>query len=65
MKNAMKGKETMADATQMMGSKDMMGFLSGFTVKRLLSMMGTMGATPLTREEMLDFNNKLNKIKKK
>jgi hypothetical protein len=42
-----------------------MGFLGGFTVKRLLSMMGTMGAKPLTKEEMLKFNAKLNKIKKK
>ena len=55
----------MANPDQLMGSKDLMGFLSGFTVKRLLSMMGTMGAKPLTKEEMLEFNKKLNKIKKK
>jgi len=65
MKKAMKGKKTMADPTQMMGNKDMMGFLGGFTVKRLLSMMGAMGARPLTKDEMLEFNKKLNKIKKK
>ena len=35
----------------------------GKTVKRLLSMMGTMGAKPLTRDQMLAFNAKLNKIK--
>ena len=65
MKKAMKGKKTMVDAGSMMQSKDLMGFLGGFTVKRLLSMMGTMGAKPLTKDEMLAFNKKLNKIKKK
>lgn len=44
---------------------DMMKMMSGFTVKRLLSMMGTAGAKPLTKEEMLEINRKLNKIKKK
>ena len=65
MKKAMKGKKTMVDAGSMMDNKDMMGFLGGFTVKRLLSMLGTMGAKPLSKEEMLEFNKKLNKIKKK
>ena len=65
MKKAMKGKKTMVDAGSMMQSKDLMSFLGGFTVKRLLSMMGTMGAKPLTKDEMLKFNKKLNKIKKK
>ena len=65
VKKAMKGKKTMVDAGSMMQSKDLMGFLGGFTVKRLLSMMGTMGAKPLTKDEMLAFNKKLNKIKKK
>ena len=65
MAKAMKGQKTMVDAGSMMGSSEMMSFLGGFTVKRLLSMMGTMGAKPLTRDEMLAFNAKLNKIKKK
>ena len=65
MAKAMKGQKTMVDAGSMMGSSEMMGFLGGFTVKRLLSMMGAMGAKPLTRDEMLAFNAKLNKIKKK
>lgn len=64
MKKAMKGRKTMADLTQMMENGDMLGFLGGFTVKRLLSMLGTMGAKPLTKEEMLEFNQKLNQIKK-
>ena len=46
-------------------SEDLMKMMSGFTVKRLLSMMGTAGAKPLTKEEMLEINRKLNKIKKK
>lgn len=65
MKDAMKGRKTMADPSRMMEGKEMMSFLSGFTVKRLLSMLGTMGAKPLTKEQMLDLNRKLNKIKKK
>lgn len=42
-----------------------MKMASGFTVKRILSMMGTMGAEALTKEEILEINRKLNKIKKK
>ncbi|MDD5899691.1 MAG: glycoside hydrolase family 2 protein, partial [Lachnospiraceae bacterium] len=65
MKSAGKDKKAMTDPEQMMSSKDMLGFLSGFTVKRLLSMFGAMGAKPLTKDEMLMLNGKLNKIKKK
>jgi beta-galactosidase len=65
MKKALSGSKGMVDASTFEASADMMGFLGGFTVKRLLSMMGTMGAKPLTKEEMLEFNKKLNKIKKK
>jgi len=65
MKKALSGSKGMVDASTFEANADMMGFLGGFTVKRLLSMMGTMGAKPLTKEEMLEFNAKLNKIKKK
>ncbi len=65
MKSAGKDRKTMTDPEQMMSSKEMLGFLSGFTVKRLLSMFGAMGAKPLTKDEMLMLNGKLNKIKKK
>ena len=65
MKKALSGSKGMVDASTFEANADMMGFLGGFTVKRLLSMMGTMGAKPLTKEEMLEFNKKLNKIKKK
>jgi len=67
MKNAMKGKKTMVDGDtmgSMMDNKAMLDFMGGFTVKRLMSMMGAMGAEPLTKEQMLEFNAKLNKIKK-
>jgi len=37
----------------------------GFTVKRIISMVGMMGIEPLSKEEILDINVKLNKIKKK
>ncbi len=65
MTKSLSGKKGMVDASTFSDNADMMGFLGGFTVKRLLSMMGTMGAKPLTRDQMLEFNAKLNKIKKK
>ena len=61
---ALSGKEGMISADTFSQNSEMMGFLGGFTVKRLLSMMGTMGAKPLTKEQMLKFNAKLNEIKK-
>ena len=44
-------------------SQDMMGMLSGFTVLRLCSMLGLMNIE-LTKEQLLDMNARLNKIKK-
>ena len=41
----------------------MMDMLGGFTVLRLSGMIGTMGIN-LTKEQLLDINAKLNKIKK-
>ena len=64
MTAALSGKEGMISADTFSQNSEMMGFLGGFTVKRLLSMMGTMGAKPLTKEQMLKFNVKLNEIKK-
>ena len=37
----------------------------GFTIKRILSMMGMLGKEVPTKDEMLELNRKLNKIKKK
>ena len=43
----------------------MMKMMNGFTVKRILSMLGTAGVdVKLTKEDMLAINAKLNKIKK-
>lgn len=44
---------------------DMMKMIGGFSVKRILSMMGTMGAEAMSKEEILELNKKLNQIKKK
>lgn len=47
-------------------SEDMMKMMNGFTVKRILSMLGTAGVdVKLTKEDMLQINAELNKIKKK
>lgn len=45
-------------------NEGMMKMMSGFTVKRLLTMMGTAGMKPLTKEQMLGINAALNRIKK-
>jgi beta-galactosidase len=64
MKSAIAGQKTMADPTQMLGNEAMISFMGGFTIKRLMSMMGAMGAKPLTKDQMLAFNAMLNQIKK-
>ena len=64
MKAAMAGKEGMINSESMMNNEAMMGFMGGFTIKRLMSMMGTMGGSTLGKKEMLEFNEKLNQIKK-
>ena len=43
---------------------DMMSMMNGFTVLRLLTMAGGMMNVKFTKEELLDLNAKLNKIKK-
>ena len=45
-------------------NEDIIKMMSGFTVKRMLGMLGTAGLEPLTKEEILEINRKLNKIKK-
>ena len=42
----------------------MMQMLGGFTILRISGMVGMMGVN-LTKEDLLDLNAKLNKIKKK
>ncbi|MDD5934865.1 MAG: glycoside hydrolase family 2 TIM barrel-domain containing protein [Clostridiales bacterium] len=64
MKDALASNDMMADMdlTQNAG---MMQMLSGFTVKRMLSMLGTMGSDKkITKEDMLKMNAALNQIKR-
>ncbi|MDE6517107.1 MAG: glycoside hydrolase family 2 protein, partial [Acetatifactor sp.] len=56
------GKESGSEGFTMSG--DMLKMLGGFSVKRMLKMLGTMGLEALTAEEILDINRKLNRIKK-
>ncbi len=46
-------------------SDSMMQMMGGFTLLRLTSMMGSMDLPPLTKEQLLDLNARLNKIKSK
>ena len=46
-------------------NKNIVKLAEGFTVKRIISMIGMMGIKPLEKEEILAINAKLNKIKKK
>ena len=43
---------------------DLMAMMGGFTVLRLLTMAGGMMNVEFTKEELLNLNKKLNKIKK-
>ena len=58
-------KEKKASENQIKLNKNIILMVQGFTVKRALSMAGMMGIEPLSKEEMLEINRKLNKIKKK
>ena len=58
-------KEKKASENQIKLNKNIILMVQGFTVKRALSMAGMMGMEPLSKEEMLDINRKLNKVKKK
>ena len=58
-------KEKKASENQIKLNKNIILMVQGFTVKRALSMAGMMGIKALSKEEILDINRKLNKIKKK
>ena len=61
-----KGKD--GKKTEAMGFEvgpEMMTMMNGFTVLRLFTLMGGMMDVKFTKEELLDLNAKLNKIKKK
>ena len=63
-----KGKDGEAPKMEAMGfeiNADMMSMMNGFTVLRLFTLMGGMMDVKFTKEQLLDINAKLNKIKKK
>ena len=65
MKMLPKGKD--GEGPKAMGfelTKDMMAMLGGFTFLRLLNMAGGMMGIEMTKEELLELNAKLNKIKR-
>ena len=62
-----KNKEGKEEPGKVMGfdiTPDMMSMMGGFTVLRLFTLMGGMADVKFTKEELLDLNEKLNKIKK-
>ena len=58
-------KEKKASENKIKLNKNIIRMVQGFTVKRALSMAGMMGMEPLSKEEMLEINRKLNKVRKK
>ena len=59
-----KGKEGKMEAMGFEINSDMMTMMNGFTVLRLFTLMGGMMDMNFTKEQLLDLNKKLNKIKK-
>ncbi len=49
---------------EMKPNKAMLEMLKGFTVRRILSMTSMMGMQPLTKEQILEINAQLNKVRK-
>ena len=45
-------------------SDGLIKMMKGFTVKRILSMAGTMGAAPVSKDQIIEINKALNKIKR-
>ena len=67
MKKVMGGKEKKKGGMKAMGfeiNADMMSMMNGFTVLHLFTLMGGMMNMNFTKEELLDLNKKLNKIRK-
>ncbi len=58
------GEEKKMEAMGFEINADMMSMMGGFTVLRLFTLMGGMMDVKFTKEELLDLNKKLNKIKK-
>ncbi len=66
MMGGKKGKDGEAPKMEAMGfeiNADMMSMMGGFTALRLFTLMGGMMDVKFTKEQLLDINKKLNKIK--
>lgn len=63
LQQMVKGGSGMMAGMDIQANDGMMQMLSGFTVLRMTSLMGTMGVS-LTKEELLHINDKLNEIEK-
>ena len=59
-----KGKDGKMEAMGFEIGPDMMSMMGGFTVLRLFTLMGGMMDMKFTKEDLLDLNAKLNKIKR-
>ena len=59
-----KGKDGKIKAGGFEVGPEMMSMMNGFTVLRLFTLMGGMMDVKFTKEELLDLNKKLNKIKR-
>ncbi len=59
-----KGKDGKMEAMGFEINADMMSMMGGFTVLRLFTLMGGMMDVKFTKEQLLDLNAKLNKIKR-
>ena len=62
---ASSNKKEKAAGNGMKVNRTIIEMAKGFTVKRMISMIPMMGVAAMTKEEILDMNQKLNKIKKK
>jgi len=60
-----KGGKVKAAGFEIKPDSGMMQMMGGFTVLRLFTLMGGMANVKFTKEELLDINKKLNKIRKK
>lgn len=59
------GASSGVDVGKMLKSGQLTEMISGMSMKRIFSLMGTAGMTPLTKKQMLAINKEVNKIKKK
>ena len=64
-KKASSGEKKKSAGSTMKINGTIIEMAKGFTVKRVISMLGMLGIEPMTKEEILAINTKLNKIKKK